>query len=149
MHTTAVLFTPTPCFGVLKTTFCGSQERYQQALALKTSSSTTDDTTTNTETTSSEVAALQDQLSQLQKELAEKSTLLEEARKELAEKSTLLEEARKGGEEGGGAKSETKQLKMKAQMTSRIKSLEKDLAELRQVSSCSFIFIFYLMMFVC
>ena len=74
-----------------------------------------------TTTTPSEVSALQAQLSQLQKELAEKSA--------------LLEESKKGGEEGGGGKSETKMLKMKAQMTSKIKSLEKELAELRQVSS--------------
>ena len=46
----------------------------------------------------------------------------------------MLEESKKGMEEGGGAKSETKMLKMKAQMTSKIKALEKELAELRQVS---------------
>lgn len=126
-----------PSFRMFRATFCGSQERYQQAVASKTTSSAAD----NTSSDSSNISALQAQLSQLQEELAEKSSLLEESRKELAEKSALLEESRKGGEGGGSAKSETKLLKMKAQMTSRIKSLEKDLADLRQVSSYSFLYV--------
>ena len=131
-----------PSFRMFRATFCGSQERYQQAVASKTTSSAADNTSSDSDTTnSSNISALQAQLSQLQEELAEKSSLLEESRKELAEKSALLEESRKGGEGGGSAKSETKLLKMKAQMTSRIKSLEKDLADLRQVSSYSFLYV--------
>lgn len=117
-----------PSFRAFRATFSGSQERYQQAVASKTTSSAADNTNSDSDTTtSSTISALQAQLSQLQEELAEKSA--------------LLEESKKGGEGGGSAKSETKLLKMKAQMTSRIKSLEKDLADLRQVSSYSFLYV--------
>lgn len=59
---------------------------------------------------------------------------MDRLQKELQEKTEQLEEARKMAEEGGG-KSETKMLKLKAQMTSKIRALEKELQELRQVNT--------------
>jgi flagellar biosynthesis/type III secretory pathway protein FliH len=75
---------------------------------------------------SAEIEALQKQVEQLQKALEEKTAEQEESKKAT------------GGEEGGsGGKSETKMLKMKAQMTSRIKALEKELDQLKQVRELS------------
>lgn len=66
-------------------------------------------------------------------ESVDQQVLIAELKKELQEKHAQLEEAKRATEDGGG-KTETKMLKLKAQMTSKIKSLEKELEDLRRVS---------------
>ena len=79
-----------------------------------------------------EVEALKTLVSQLKSELSEKSAEIETLRAETETLRAATETLRAAGGEGGD-KTETKHLKMKAQMTSRIKSLEKELQQLRKV----------------
>ncbi|XP_012944847.2 putative leucine-rich repeat-containing protein DDB_G0290503 [Aplysia californica] len=111
------------------------QEHYRQALAGNVDSQQAASVLgASGKDQSAEVEALKHELSQ-SKQTVEK--LISQVQELETQQKSSPEEASSGGSggsSGGGGKSDTKLLKVKAQMTSKIKALEKELQELRQSS---------------